>query len=171
MSIDQGLSVVQDESCGLDRRGFFGRCAGCALASGCAVGVWGAPALGKPAGSLGDKPRVRLVFTHVPPGRPTWPYISYDYETRKRELTRRLVSGCPNLEFLPVTVHDADAARRLISEDKGKSVTGYLVYMVGIWTQAPQTIAGAGKPTLFVDDLYSGSGEFLVAFAAARRAG
>ena len=43
--------------------------------------------------------------------------------------------------------------------------------MVGIWTGAPQTIAEAGKPTLFVDDLYSGSGEFLVAFAAARRAG
>ena len=35
----------------------------------------------------------------------------------------------------------------------------------------PQTIAEAGKPTLFVDDLYSGSGEFLIAYAAARRAG
>ena len=90
---------------------------------------------------------------------------------RKRELTRKLVSGCPEVEFLPVTVHDADAARRLISEDKGKKITGYLVYMVGIWTNAPQTIAEIGKPTLFVDDLYSGSGEFLVAFAAARRAG
>jgi hypothetical protein len=171
MSIDQALSVVQDERCGLDRRGFFGRCAGCALASGCAVGVWGAPALGKSAGSPGDKPRVRLVFTHVPPGQPTWPYISYDYETRKRELTRRLMSGCPGVEFLPATVHDADAARRLISEDKGGKITGYLVYMVGIWTHAPQVIAEVGKPTLFVDDLYSGSGEFLVAFAAARRAG
>ena len=32
-------------------------------------------------------------------------------------------------------------------------------------------IADSGKPTLMVDDLYSGSGEFLIAFAAARRAG
>ena len=44
MSIDQRLSVVQDEACGVDRRGFLGRCAGCALASGCAAGAWGAPA-------------------------------------------------------------------------------------------------------------------------------
>ena len=114
---------------------------------------------------------MRLVFSHIPPGQPTWPYISYDYEARKRELTARLVSGCPDVEFLPVTVHDADAARRLISEDKGQGVVGYLVYMVGIWTGAPQAIAEAGKPTLFVDDLYSGSGEFLVAYAAARRSG
>ena len=49
MSIDQGLSIVQDEACGVDRRGFLGRCAGCALASGCAAGAWSAPALGKPA--------------------------------------------------------------------------------------------------------------------------
>jgi hypothetical protein len=170
MSIDRGLTVVQDEECGIDRRGFFGRCAGCALASGCAVGVWGVPAIGKPVAS-DVKPRVRLVFTHIPPGRPSWPYISHDYETRKRELIRQLVSGCPEVEFLPVTVHDADAARRLVSEDKDKGITGYLVYMVGIWTGAPQVIAEAGKPVLFVDDLYSGSGEFLVAFAAARRAG
>ena len=70
-----------------------------------------------------------------------------------------------------MTVHNADAARRLLAEDKDKKIAGYLCYMVGIWTGAPQTIAEAGKPTLFVDDLYSGSGEFLIAYAAARRAG
>ena len=170
MTIDQRLSVVPSEGCGVDRRGFLGRCAGCALASGCVVGAWGVPAPAKPA-SAAEKTRVRLVFSHIPPGQPTWPYISYDYEARKRELTARLVSGCPDVEFLPATVHSADAARRLISEDKDRGVAGYLVAMVGIWTGAPQTIAEAGKPTLFVDDLYSGSGEFLVAYAAARRSG
>jgi hypothetical protein len=170
MPIDERLSVVQDEVCDLDRRGFLGRCAGCALASGCAIGAWSAPALGKPA-DVEKRPKVRLVFSHIPPGRPTWPYISYDYEARKRELTRQLEQGCPEIEFLPVTVHSADAARRLVAQDKDKRIAGYLCYMVGIWTGAPQTIAEAGQPTLFVDDLYAGSGEFLVAFAAARRAG
>ena len=28
-----------------------------------------------------------------------------------------------------------------------------------------------GKPTLFIDDLYAGSGEFLISYAAAKRAG
>jgi hypothetical protein len=170
MSIDQGLSVVQDEVCGMDRRAFLGRCAGCALASGCAAGAWSAPALGKPIGAEA-RPKVRLVFSHVPPGQPTWPYIGYDYEARKRVLTNQLVRGCPDVEFLPVTVHNGEEAKRLIAEDKDKKFTGYLVFMVGIWTGAPQTIAEAGKPTLFVDDLYAGSGEFLIAFSAAQRAG
>ena len=170
MSIDHRLSVIEADASGMDRRGFLGRCAGCALASGCVASAGVASAWGKPT-MMEPRPKVRLVFSHIPPGQPTWPYNSYDYEARKRELTRKLVQGCPQIEFLPATVHDADATRRLLAEDKDKKITGYLVYMVGIWTGAPQTIAEAGKPTLFVDDLYAGSGEFLIAFAAARRAG
>ncbi len=170
MSINDRLGHVSNAACGIDRRGFLARCAGCSLASGCMVGGWALPVLGKPAAMEG-RPRVRLVFSHIPPGQPTWPYINYDYEARKRDLTRRLVQGCPEIEFLPATVHSADAARRLIAEDRDRPITGYLVAMVGIWTGAPQAIAEAGKPTLFVDDLYSGSGEFLIAHAAARRAG
>jgi hypothetical protein len=169
MSINDQLSHVSDGACGIDRRGFLARCAGCTLASGCMVGAWARPVLGKPI-DMASRPRVRLVFSHIPPGQPTWPYISYDYEARKRELTRQLVQGCPEIEFLPATVHDADAARRLIALDKDRLITGYLVAMVGIWTGSPQAIAEVGKPTLFVDDLYSGSGEFLIAHAAARRA-
>jgi hypothetical protein len=169
MSINDRLSHVSDGACGIDRRGFFARCAGCTLASGCMVGARAGPVLGKPI-AMESRPRVRLVFSHIPPGQPTWPYISYDYEARKRELTRQLVQGCPEIEFLPATVHNADAARRLIALDKDRPITGYLVAMVGIWTGAPQAIAEVGKPTLFVDDLYSGSGEFLIAYAAARRA-
>ena len=59
------------------------------------------PALGKPTAAWKARPRVRLVFSHIPPGQPTWPYISYDYEARKRELTgswftaARRSSSCP----------------------------------------------------------------------------
>jgi hypothetical protein len=49
---------------------------------------------------------------------------------------------------------------------------GYLIYMLGLWSGGgAMAIAEAGKPTLFVDDLYGGSGEFLTAYAAARRKG
>ena len=84
MSLDGRLSIVQDGACGVHRRGFLGRCAGCALVSGCAAGSWSARALGKPV-QAEARPRVRLVFSHIPPGQPTWPYISYDYEARKRD--------------------------------------------------------------------------------------
>ncbi|MFP4058553.1 MAG: hypothetical protein ACLF0G_16930 [Candidatus Brocadiia bacterium] len=146
------------DACPLSRRGFLAGCAACAAA--------GARSLGAQEAA---KPRVRLVFTHIPRGRPTWPYSTYDYEGRKKELTARLAKACPDVDFLPATAHNQGEAKKLLERDD--EVDGYLVYMVGIWTRAPQTIGAAGKPTLFVDDLYAGSGEFLIAYAAARRRG
>ena len=41
--------------------------------------------------------------------------------------------------------------------------------MVGIWTGVPQEVIKSGKPTILVDDLYGGSGEFLTAYSDAKR--
>jgi hypothetical protein len=158
---------------GPNRRAFLGRCAGCALAAGCvsAASIGSvraqAPAPGPAPGAR--KPRIKLVFSHVPAGTPTWPYSTYDYETRKAALTSKLVAACPEIEFDVVTIHNGAAAKALA--EQSKDVDGALVYMIGIWTGAGAAMAATGKPTLFVDDLYGGSGEFLTAFAAARRAG
>ncbi|HID24811.1 MAG TPA: hypothetical protein EYP14_20760, partial [Planctomycetaceae bacterium] len=112
-----------------------------------------------------------MVFAHVPRGRPTWPTADYDYERRKRELTKRLVEACRQVELLPVTVHNQNDVKRLLQEDKDRGIDGYIVYLVGLWTRAPQAISAAGKPTVIVDDLYAGSGEFLIGYAWARRQG
>ena len=67
MTIDQRLSVVPSEGCGVDRRGFLGRCAGCALASGCVVGAWGAAGPGQAGLRGGEDPRAAGLQPH-PPG-------------------------------------------------------------------------------------------------------
>ncbi|MEP0843709.1 MAG: hypothetical protein HRF43_13475, partial [Phycisphaerae bacterium] len=121
------------------------------------------------AAAAGGRARVKLVFTHVPSDGPIWPNIGFDFDKRKKELTEKLTAACPNIEFSPVTAMNADQARKIL-EAKDET-DGYLVYMVGIWTGAGQVIGASGKPALFVDDLYGGSGEFLIAHAAARRAG
>ena len=151
--------------CRVNRRQFL---AGCAAAAAGAGGLASLTARAAEA-EAGAKTKVRLVFTHTPSTGPTWPNIGYDYERRKKELTGKLAQACPNVEFLPVTVMNAGEAKKVLEGDK--EVDGYLVYMVGIWTGAPQAIAATGRPALFVDDLYGGSGEFLIAYAAARRAG
>jgi hypothetical protein len=44
--------------------------------------------------------------------------------------------------------------------------------MLGLWSGGgPAVLAALGKPSLYVDDLHGGSGEFLTAYSAARRAG
>ncbi len=154
--------------CGLSRREFLGSCAACA-AGFSVLGLPGPKAYGQEAGPVlpAVTARVRLVFTHIPKDQATWPNIGYDYDARQRDLTERLERSCPGIEFLPVTVGSAEEAKTVLEHDSG--VDGYLVYMTGIWTGAPQVIAAAGRPTVFVDDLYGGSGEFLTAFSAARR--
>ena len=153
---------------GLNRRQFLGGCAACA-AGLAGVSIFGIKSAAAQAAAVGDdkKAKVRLVFTHEPPENATWPNIGYDYEGRKKELTEKLRQACPGLEFLSATAKNANDAKKILEADK--EVDGYVIYMLGLWTGVPQAIAAAGKRTIFVDDLYGGSGEFLSAYADARR--
>jgi hypothetical protein len=159
---------IGNQGCELSRRQFLGGCAACAAGLAGISALTAIPAAAQPAAG-DEKARVRLVFTHIPPQNPTWPNIGYDYEGRKKELLGKLTKGCPGIEFLPATAQNADEAKKILEGDK--EVDGYLIYMVGIWTGAPQAIAATGRPTIFVDDLYGGSGEFLIAYSAAQRQG
>ncbi|OQB86928.1 MAG: hypothetical protein BWX88_00793 [Planctomycetes bacterium ADurb.Bin126] len=160
------IAVAGCGGCPISRRGFL---AGCAACAGAGLALPGRAA-GQPAGAdAAGKAKVRLVFTTVPNNRPIWPNIGYDFEKRKKQILDVLIPGCREVAFEVAEVQNAQQAVQLLKDDEPKGFDGYLVFMLGLWTRAPQAIAAAGKPTLFVDDLYGGSGEFLIANAAARR--
>ena len=155
-------------ACRLSRREFIGGCAACAAGLSAVSILTNSASAQTPQPKLPtQKAKVRLVFTHEPPNVATWPNIGFDYEGRKKQLTEKLRRACPGIEFLPATAQNAKDAQNILEGDK--EVDGYMVYMLGLWTQAPQAIADSGCPTIFVDDLYAGSGEFLTAYASARR--
>jgi hypothetical protein len=163
-------SLTPQHHCPLqvNRREFLAGCAACAagvsaLQAGSAVAAQPRPL------DRANKPRIRLVFAHLPSDARTWPYQGYDYEERKRELTEHLRQACPNVELLPATAQNREEAQKIIESDQ--HVDGYLVYLIGIWTGVARAVAESGRPTVFVDDLYAGSGEFLIAYAAAKRKG
>ncbi|MGC8862478.1 MAG: hypothetical protein ACP5R5_06855 [Armatimonadota bacterium] len=112
------------------------------------------------------KARVMLVFSHIPSGHPTWPTKDYDYDAVARELTRKLVSACPGIEFTTKHASSAEQAKAIVNE--AGNIDGYLVYNIGIWTGAPNEIIHAGKPVVMVDDLFAGSGETLTTNATIR---
>jgi hypothetical protein len=151
--------------CSFNRRQFLAGCAACAAGGVTALG----PAVARATSGTAGKPKVRLVFSHTPSDGPIWPNIGYDFDKRKKELTERLTASCPGLEIVPTTVMSPDEANKLLAD--GAGVDGYLVYLVGLWTGAPRVIAASGRPTLLVDDLFGGSGEFLIQNAASLRAG
>jgi hypothetical protein len=63
-----------------------------------------------------------------------------------------------------------DQAKKILEEDKSAAIDGYLVYQMNCWNQVVQTIATSGKPVLYADFQYAGSGGFLVYTAAFLRA-
>ena len=155
---------------GFSRREFLG---------GCAAGLAGISALSSAQAQMlntkpGPKTKIRLFFTHESPKKATWPNIGYDYEGRKTELLAKLKKACPGIEFTPTTITRDQAKEKIqqiLASDKDKDIDGYIVYMVGIWVKALRSVAEAGLPTIFVDDLYAGSGEFLTEYARAKRKG
>ncbi len=154
----------------VNRRDFLAGCAGCTaaayaptLAAGTALAAERAPLIAN------AKPRVRLIFTHIPSEKESWPNKGYNYDKRKQELLKRLTEACPNTEFLPVTAQTAADAKKILAEDR--DIDGYVNYLVGCWTGATGEICASGRPAILVDDLYAGTGEFLTQYAAARRKG
>ena len=161
--------------CAMNRRRFLANCAACA--AGGVVALTGAgcanqhtqPVAAQSNGGKTEKAKVRLVFAHTSSDGPIWPNIGYDFEKRKKQLIERLTVGCPGLEITPVTVMNHEQATKLLADST--DADGYLVYLLSCWAGAARTVAHSGRPTLLVDDLYCGSGEFLIENAALRRAG
>ncbi|MCS6830757.1 MAG: twin-arginine translocation signal domain-containing protein, partial [Armatimonadota bacterium] len=88
------------KTCPLSRRQFL-------RAAGGAIGAWMLLPLTEPVFAAAPKsktpvfpkgkPRVCVVFSHLPPEYPTWPSVGYDYEGRKKELSAKLQQACPNI--------------------------------------------------------------------------
>ena len=142
----------------LTRRRFISACAVC---SSCIIA---SPFLHVRSASaiepVSVKPKIRLVFCEAPNDKPIWPNIGYDFKYRRDQLLKSLRSGCPDVDFLPVVVLSSEEAKKWLEHDS--EVDGYLIYILGLtWQQEPLMFCRLGKPTLLVDDLYGGSGEFL----------
>jgi hypothetical protein len=146
------------------RRGFLKSCAACAACSIC-------PSLassqtGSPAGWPSDKARVQVVYSTAPPNREGWPYVNYDYESRKKAISAKLEKALPGIEFSYATVNNAKEGAELLDL---AGVDGYVVFMLGIPSgRIAQRLLDAGKRVVLVDDLYGGTGEFLGTYARAK---
>jgi len=153
------VSENEKEGMSISRREFLGHCASLFLGGLFLLNEGKGFAQPQEPIKKGDKANIPLIFTHTPSEVPTWPYKGYDYNKRAEELTERLRKALPDINFTPYHIQNADEANRLLQETK--DVDGYVVYIIGIWTGAPAVFARSGRPTILVDDLYAGSGEYL----------
>ncbi len=142
--------------CEISRRGF--------LAAGCAacVGAFSAPGVARAA--EGDKMRIKVIYSlHAvkQPG-PDWPNVGFDFAPVMERYNAALTKGCPGLEFVTETATGKEQAEKILKADKKANIDGYIVFQMNAWNTVVQTMATSGKPVLYVDFQFGGSGGFLV---------
>lgn len=147
--------------CGVTRRGFL--LSGCAACAGAAT--WLAPA--RPAAAVPEtaKPvRIRILYAlHAPQQpQPDWPNVGFDFQPHMDRITAELAERCPGFEFVSSMAAGQEAAEKIVAADKAAAIDGYLVVQMNCWNRVVQTVAATGKPTLYADFQYGGSGGFLV---------
>lgn len=149
----------------MNRRNFLAR-AGTAAAG--AFGALAAPAW-LSAAEPGNKMRIRVVYSlHAEKQpRPDWPNSGFDFRPHMDRINNLLAKKCPDFEFVSSMATGEEQARKLLEQDAAAGdIDGYLVYQMNCWNRVVQTMATCGKPVLYADFQYGGSGGFLVYNAA-----
>ncbi|RJP33207.1 MAG: hypothetical protein C4527_04685 [Candidatus Omnitrophota bacterium] len=165
------MTNVKSDFNSFSRRTFLAGCSTCAIASAAVHAASSLSTLTRDELIPNVKTKVRIVYSHSNPETPIWPNIGYDFEARKKELTRQLQDACPEIEFLPVTIQSEEQVKQLLENDR--DIDGYVCFILGLGEGlvSPRTILDSGRPVVLADDLYGGTGRFLGEYGRAYRNG
>jgi len=150
--------------CGINRRQFLA--AGCAATCAGVVGALATPRVAR-AAEGGGKFKVKVIYSlhaEKQPG-PDWPNVGFDFRPIMDRINSALTSACPDYDFFPILATGEDDAKKIVKADDAKKTDGYIVYQMNAWNRVIQTVAETGKPVLYADFQYGGSGGFLVYMA------
>lgn len=155
--------------CAVSRRGFLA--AGCAAACAGAAGLV-LPTRGVRAADVARKLHLRVVYSlhaETQP-QPDWPNVGFDFRPVMDRVDAALASAYPNHVFERSLATGPEQAERILVDDQGKTIDGYIVYQMNCWNKVVQTLATSNKPVLYADFQFGGSGGFLVYTAGFLRA-
>ena len=157
--------------CSLSRRSF--------LATGAAAGMAGLSqglflgSAGANDASAGKKMNIRVIFSLRAPIQPhaDWPNIGFDFNPVMEQTMNALRNGCKDLHFIASMADGPEQTKGIVTADASTgNIDGYIVMQMNGWIRVAQPTVESGKPVLFADFLYGGSGGFLVHTAEILRA-
>ena len=117
------------------------------------------------------KVRIRIVYAlHAEKqAQPDWPNIGFDFTPVMDEITMGLRARFPEYTFVSSLSSGEEETQKILEVDAHQNLDGYIVYQMNAWNRVVQTLATSGKPVLYADFQYGGSGGFLVYTAGLRR--
>jgi hypothetical protein len=125
-----------------------------------------------PSTQAGNRKNIRVIYSlHAPvQNQPDWPNTGFDFRPHMEKFTNALQNHFRDLQFTPLMATGPEEAERIVKSDAEGSVDGYIVFQMNCWNQVVNKIADTGKPVLYVDFQFGGSGGFLTYNAAFLRA-
>ncbi len=143
------------------RRGFITVCAAC-----------GACFALKPVSFLSASPssktskrlKIRNIYSlhSIKQSKPDWPNVGFDFAPFIDSTDASLKKQFPEYEFFSSIATGQEDAEKIMSADDRENIDGYIVFQMNCWNQVVQTAVKTGKPVLYVDFQFGGSGGFLV---------
>ena len=149
--------------CPMNRRQFLTKCAACVPAAGLLAAPKRLHAADRDA-----KVKIRIIYSlhGAQQTQPDWPNIGFDFRPVMDRINKALTRRCAGFDFVTSLANGPDQAKKILEDDKSAKIDGYLVYQMNCWNRVVQTMAASGKPVLYADFQYAGSGGFLVYTAA-----
>lgn len=151
------------------RRKFISTCAACgacvALSPLASMSVIPMPSSNYPGSAAATKKmRIRIIYalTGVIQPKPDWPNVGFDNGPVMENINTALIKKFPAFEFLPAIAAGKQEAEKIMLQDKKEKIGGYIVYQMNPWIPVVQTVAASGKPVVYADFQFGGSGGFLV---------
>jgi len=116
------------------------------------------------AASPQENIRIRIVYSLRGEQQtvPDWPNKGFDFRPVMNNIQTVLTQQCRGFEFISSMAKGPEDAKAILEQDKSAAIDGYLVYQMNCWNNAVETLMGSGKPVLYADFPFAGSGGFLV---------
>ena len=172
--INQTNEPLSFGCCAHSRRTFLTNCAKCLGAAGAFSGFVLPAILATEGCTTKHSMKVRVVFALHSPVQitPDWPNVGFDFNPVMDQIMKALTAGCPGIGFVQSMADGPENAEKLIATDQAEgNIEGYLLVQMNCWNQAIQQMVDTGKPVLYADFHYGGSGGFLVYTAGQLRSG
>jgi hypothetical protein len=108
--------------------------------------------------------KIKILYSlHEPvQTKPDWPNVGFDFNPAMEKTNNALQSRFPDHKFIPQLATGPEDAEKIVLQDEHDNIDGYIVYQMNCWNRVVQTIAKTGKPVLYADFQFGGSGGFLV---------
>jgi len=145
----------------ISRRRFLSGCAACSacLAAGPLLSLTSCKSQ-----KVSENLKIKILYSlHEPvQARPDWPNVGFDFRPVMEKITTAMMTECPEFVFETAMANGPEEAEKIIAADTNNDVDGYVVYQLNCWNKVIQPVTATGKPVLYSDFKYAGSGGFLV---------